>query len=186
MNYAVVVKNLSKQYDLYPADRPWRLHERLVKGFRRLQPRERFWALRDITFSVGAGRVVGVIGSNGSEKSTLLRLIAGVGRADSGHVKVNQRVSGLLDLGTGFHPDLIGRENIFVNAVIGGLTRREIAQRFDSIMAFSELEAFILYRKRSANPSCWSYRLGRMRAQTARQLILHFRPRMFALWRAES
>jgi lipopolysaccharide transport system ATP-binding protein len=143
MDYAVVVENLSKRYYLYHGDRPWTLHETLVKGFHRLQPREQFWALRDVSFNIQPGRVLGVIGSNGSGKSTLLRLIGGVGRADAGYIKVNQRIAGLLDLGTGFHPDLTGRENVFVNGVISGLTRREVAQRFDSIVDFAELESFI-------------------------------------------
>ena len=143
MDYAVVVKGLSKQFYQYHADRPWTLHETLVKGFRRLQPAERFWALDDVSFSVAPGRVVGVIGSNGSGKSTLLRLIGGVGRADKGYVRVSQRISGLLDLGTGFHPELTGRENVFVNGVISGLTRREVAERFDEMVAFAELESFI-------------------------------------------
>jgi homopolymeric O-antigen transport system ATP-binding protein len=143
MDYAVIVENLSKRYYLYHADRPWTLHETLVKGFRGLQPREQFWALRDISFKVAPGRVVGVVGSNGSGKSTLLRLVGGVGRADTGYVKVNQHIGALLDLGTGFHPDLTGRENVFVNGVISGLTRREVTQRFDSIVAFAELESFI-------------------------------------------
>lgn len=143
MDYAVIVQGLSKQFYRYHVDRPWTLHETLVKGFRRLQPAERFWALRDVTFSVVPGRVVGVIGFNGSGKSTLLRLIGGVGRPDRGYVKVNQRIGALLDLGTGFHPDLTGRENVFVNGVISGLTRREVAKRFDEIVAFAELEEFI-------------------------------------------
>jgi lipopolysaccharide transport system ATP-binding protein len=143
MDYAVVVEGLSKQYYLYHADRPWTLHEALVRGLRRLQPAQRFWALRDISFSVAPGRVVGLVGPNGSGKSTLLRLIGGVGRPDKGRVRVNQRISGLLDLGTGFHPDLTGRENAFVNGVISGLTRSDVAERFDSIVAFAELEAFI-------------------------------------------
>lgn len=143
MDYAVVVKGLSKQFYRYHADRPWTLHETLVKGLRRLQPAERFWALDDVTFSVAPGRVVGVIGSNGSGKSTLLRLIGGVGRADKGYVTVSQRISGLLDLGTGFHPELTGRENVFVNGVISGLTRREVAKQFDEIVAFAELDSFI-------------------------------------------
>ena len=143
MDYALVVKGLSKQYYLYHADRPWTLHETFVRGFHRLKPVDRFWALRDISFSVAPGRVVGVVGSNGSGKSTLLRLIAGVGRADSGHIQVKQHIGALLDLGTGFHADLTGRENVFINGVIGGLTRREVAQQFDSIVAFAELESFI-------------------------------------------
>ena len=143
MNNAIVVKGLSKQYYQYPADRPWTLHETLVRGFRRIRPHERFWALRDVSFSITPGRVVGIMGSNGSGKSTLLRLIAGVGRPDTGSIQVNQRIAGLLDLGTGFHPELTGRENVFVNGVISGLTRSEVRQNFDSIVAFAELESFI-------------------------------------------
>jgi len=143
MDYAVVVKGLSKQFYRYHADRPWTLHETLVKGLRCLQPAERFWALDDVTFNIAPGRAVGVIGSNGSGKSTLLRLIGGVGRPDKGYVTVSQRISGLLDLGTGFHPELTGRENVFVNGVISGLSRREVAKQFDEIVAFAELESFI-------------------------------------------
>jgi len=173
MDYAVVVKDLSKQYYLYHADRPGTLHETLIRGFRRLRPSERFWALRDVSFSIAPGRVVGVVGSNGSGKSTLLRLIAGVGRADSGSIKVNQRLGGLLDLGTGFHPDLTGRENAFVNGVISGLTRREVAQRFDSIVAFAELESFI------DNP-IRTYSTG-MQMRLGFAIAIHSRPEMLLI-----
>ncbi len=143
MDYSVVVKGLSKQFYRYHADRPGTLHETLVRGLRRLRPAERFWALRDVTFNVAPGRMLGMVGANGSGKSTLLRLIGGVGRADEGSIEVYRRMGALLDLGTGFHPDLTGRENVFVNGVICGLTRREVARRFDSIVAFAELETFI-------------------------------------------
>jgi lipopolysaccharide transport system ATP-binding protein len=143
MDHAVVVKNLTKRFHMYHADRPGTLHETFVKGFGRLRPAERFWALRDVSFDVPYGRVVGIVGSNGSGKSTLMRLIAGVGRPDSGSVTVNAHLGALLDLGTGFHPDLTGRENILVNGVISGLTRREVARHFDSIVEFAELRPFI-------------------------------------------
>jgi len=143
MEYAVSVKGLSKHFYRYHADRPWTFHEAFVKGLRRLQPFERFWALRDVTFSVVPGKVVGIVGPNGSGKSTLLRLIGGVGRPDKGSVEVNSQIGALLDLGTGFHPDLTGRENVFISGVISGLTRREVTQRLDSIVAFAELEQFI-------------------------------------------
>jgi lipopolysaccharide transport system ATP-binding protein len=143
---AIIVQNLSKSFHLYHADRPPTLKEALVRGLRglrRMAPAERFWALRDVSFSVAPGRLVGVIGPNGAGKSTLLRLIGGVGRPDEGQVTVHGRIGALLDLGTGFHPDLTGRENVFINGVISGLTRHEVDQRFDSIVAFAELEAFI-------------------------------------------
>jgi len=143
MDYSLVVNGLSKQFYRYYADRPWTLHETLARGLRRFHPFERFWALRDVSFSVAVGRMVGLIGANGSGKSTLLRLVGGVGRPDEGSIEVYRRMGALLDLGTGFHPDLTGRENVFVNGVICGLTRREVADRFDSIVSFAELEAFI-------------------------------------------
>ena len=143
MDYAVVVRGLSKQFSRYHADRPGTLHEALVKGLRRMQPAEHFWALRDVSFSVAAGNTLGIVGPNGSGKSTLLRLIGGIGRPDAGTFEVRKRIGALLDLGAGFHPDLTGRENVFISGVISGLTRREVAQRFDSIVAFAELEAFI-------------------------------------------
>jgi lipopolysaccharide transport system ATP-binding protein len=102
-----------------------------------------FWALREVSFSVARGQMLGVIGKNGSGKSTLLRIIGGVGRPDEGTVETNGRIGALLELGTGFHPDLTGRENVFLQGVISGLTRREVRQRFDEIVAFAEIEDFI-------------------------------------------
>lgn len=143
MNYAVVVEGLSKQFSRSHPDRPRTLHEALVKGLRGLQHSEQFWALQDVSFSVKPGRALGVIGSNGSGKSTLLRLVGGVGKADKGSVVVNGRIGALLDFGAGFNPDLTGRENVIVGGVIAGLTRREVSKRFDSIVAFAELESFV-------------------------------------------
>jgi len=173
MDYAVIVKGLSKQFYRYHADRPWTLHETLVKGLRRLQAAERFWALDDVTFNVEPGRVVGVIGSNGSGKSTLLRLIGGVGRADKGYVRVSQRIGGLLDLGTGFHPELTGRENVFVNGVISGLTRREVAARFDEIVAFAELDS-------SIDNAIRTYSTG-MQMRLGFAIAIHTRPELLLI-----
>jgi len=143
---AIVVQNLSKSFRRYDADRPQTLKEAFLHGLgslRRLAPKEPFCALRDVSFSVAPGRMVGVIGPNGAGKSTLLRLVGGVGRPDEGEVTVQGRIGALLDLGIGFHPDLTGRENVFVNGVIAGLTRNKVARRFDSIVEFAELEPFI-------------------------------------------
>jgi lipopolysaccharide transport system ATP-binding protein len=104
---------------------------------------DEFWALQDVSFEVAPGRMAGIIGRNGSGKSTLLRLTGGVGKADRGRIITRGRIGALIDLGAGFHPDLSGRENVFINGVISGLTRKEVMKNFDSIVAFAELEDFI-------------------------------------------
>ena len=143
MRGTVVVQGLGKQFRRYHRDRPVTLKEAVVRGLRQMKPVEQFWALRELSCSVAAGRTLGVIGNNGAGKSTLLRLIGGVGRPDEGSVQVHGRIGALLDLGVGFHPDLTGRENVFVSGVIAGLTRHEVTQRFDSIVAFAELQQSI-------------------------------------------
>lgn len=143
MRDAIIVQGLSKEFHRYPANRPRTLKERFVRGWWHRGSIERFWALQDVSFNIAPGRMVGVIGRNGAGKSTLLRLVGGVGRPDRGSLKVHGRINAILDLGAGFHPDLTGRENVFVSGVIAGLTHREIRRRFDSIVAFAELRAFI-------------------------------------------
>src|SRR3954468_11458991 len=110
---------------------------------RDLRPDETFAAMRDVTFDVPRGRTLGVIGRNGSGKSTLLKLVAGITKPTSGTVHVNGRISALIELGAGFHPEISGRENVFINGIMLGLTKREIAKRFDEIVEFAELEDFI-------------------------------------------
>jgi lipopolysaccharide transport system ATP-binding protein len=140
---AIHVENLGKRFRSYHADRPGTLKEAILRGLKRLGPKEVFWALRDVSFRVEKGKMVGIIGTNGAGKSTLLRLIGGVGRADAGTVRVAGRIGALLDVTTGFHPDLTGRENIFISGVIAGLIRREVQERMDRIVQFAELEEFI-------------------------------------------
>lgn len=111
-------------------------------GFKK-EPREEFWALRDVSFSVDEGETVGIIGPNGSGKSTVLKLISRIIEPSSGDIEVNGRVGALLELGAGFHPDLTGRENIYLNGSILGLSRTDIHSRIDRIIAFAELERFI-------------------------------------------
>jgi ABC-2 type transport system ATP-binding protein len=102
-----------------------------------------FYALRNVSFSIDAGEVVGIVGRNGSGKSTILKLIAGVMAPTEGEVHVMGRVSPLIELGAGFHPDLTGRENIQMNASILGMTARETRERFDDIVEFAELQEFV-------------------------------------------
>jgi ABC-2 type transport system ATP-binding protein len=105
--------------------------------------REQLWALRGITLDVAAGESIGVVGRNGSGKSTLLRLLAGVSQPTEGRVRVRGRVAPLISVGVGFHPELTGRENVYVNGTILGLSRREIDARFDEIVDFAEIADFI-------------------------------------------
>lgn len=140
MDDAIVVRQLGKRYHRSQGSRPRTLKEALVRGFRQKGPVDSFWAVRDVHFRLAPGRMLGVIGRNGAGKSTLLRLLGKVGLPDEGSVETNGRIGALLDLGAGFQPDLTGRENVFVRGVIAGLTRREIANRFDAIVDFAELE----------------------------------------------
>jgi lipopolysaccharide transport system ATP-binding protein len=102
-----------------------------------------FWALKDVNFHVQEGEVVGVVGRNGAGKSTLLKILSRITAPTTGRIEVRGRLASLLEVGTGFHPELSGRENIFLNGAILGMTRREVAHKFDQIVAFAETEAFI-------------------------------------------
>ncbi|MBM3707512.1 MAG: ABC transporter ATP-binding protein [Actinobacteria bacterium] len=138
-NPAMEVRNVTKHYIIRHQKNP-SLKDTILKG---REMYEKFSALEDITFSVNHGETFGIIGSNGSGKSTLLKIIAKVLKPTSGEVIVNGTVSALLELGAGFHTDLTGRENIYLNASILGLKRKDINKRFDDIIEFSELEQFI-------------------------------------------
>jgi ABC-type polysaccharide/polyol phosphate transport system ATPase subunit len=134
------VDDVTKSFRMHN-DRPNSLKQLLVTR-RRSRPEE-FTALRDVSFDVYEGEVFGVIGQNGSGKSTLLKCMAGILQPNKGRVQVNRRMSALLELGAGFHPELSGRDNVFLNAAILGMSRSEIARRFDDIVEFSGLQSFI-------------------------------------------
>ena len=137
---AITVDDVSKRFRLY-RDRTSSLKELLL---RRAGSRyEEFWAVRNVSLEVPKGCTYGLIGHNGSGKSTLLRVMAGIHRPTSGSVSISGRVSALLELGAGFHPELSGRENVYLNGAILGMSRRDIDERIDEIIEFSGLEGFI-------------------------------------------
>lgn len=119
------------------------LKERIVNFGRSQRHRSDFWALREIGFEITAGSSVGLVGANGSGKSTLLKVIGGIIQTDSGFVERRGRVAALLELGAGFHPDLTGRENVYLNGSILGLSQKQTSEYFDSIVEFSEIGDFI-------------------------------------------
>jgi lipopolysaccharide transport system ATP-binding protein len=147
---AIVVQQLGKQYRLASGPRAsYRtLRESLAETFTRLRRGARsqantFWALQDVSFTIPEGGVVGIIGHNGAGKSTLLKILSRITKPTTGRVALQGRVGSLLEVGTGFHPELSGRENIYLNGSILGMSRREIQRRFDEIVAFAEVEQFL-------------------------------------------
>src|SRR5450432_1582123 len=161
MSTVIKVENLSKQYRLgsvgtgsfaHDVNRGWHLirgkedpylkisetNDRTQKG-----NSEYIWALKDINFNVKQGEVLGIIGRNGAGKSTLLKILSRTTTPTTGNVKMKGRVASLLEVGTGFHPELSGRENIFLNGAILGMTKQEIKTKFNEIVAFAEVEKFL-------------------------------------------
>jgi lipopolysaccharide transport system ATP-binding protein len=152
---AITIAGVSKRYAIGRSQRATNFRESIVsvlgapvRRLQRLAGRDSsettdFWALTDVSFSVGVGDVVGIIGPNGAGKSTLLKILSRITPPTKGYIDLDGRVSSLLEVGTGFHPELTGRENIFLNGAILGMLRDEIRRKFDAIVAFAELEKFI-------------------------------------------
>src|ERR1700674_4302814 len=145
MTTAIELVNVSKIYRRYGGRQFATLKSALLQRsiLRDPQPRETFPALTEVSFSVPKGSTYGVMGRNGSGKSTALKLVAGITKPTSGTVRVDGRLSALIELGAGFHPEISGRENVFINGIMLGLTRRQIQNRFDDIVDFAELREFI-------------------------------------------
>jgi len=141
-NHAIIVEGLGKRYRLRK-EQDRTLKGTLLGALRRRSVRNDLWALKDVRLSVRRGETFGIIGANGAGKSTLLGVLAGTIRPTEGHIHVEGRLSSLLELGAGFHPDLTGRENVYLNASILGLPRSSIAEKFDDIVAFAGLAPFI-------------------------------------------
>jgi lipopolysaccharide transport system ATP-binding protein len=143
---ALRTTGLGKLYRVGPREPYAALRDRIVDVVRlRRRPRDTttMWAVKDVTFDVRAGEVVGIIGRNGAGKSTLLKLLARITWPTEGGAEVHGRVGSLLDVGAGFHPELSGRENVYLNGAVLGMSRAEIRRKFDAIVAFSEVEEFL-------------------------------------------
>lgn len=159
MSSIITIENLSKKYiishqkqERYTALRDVLAHSAKRYANKLLHPfaapasnptHEEFWALKDVSFDIQQGDRVGIIGRNGAGKSTLLKILSRITAPTSGQIRIRGRVSSLLEVGTGFHPELSGRENIFLNGAILGMSRAEIGRKFDEIVAFAEIEKFL-------------------------------------------
>lgn len=154
----IEIKNLGKKYNIthqrgsYVALRdvltgilknPFKFAKHKVKQVAGFEKKEEFWALRNLNLEIHKGDIVGIIGHNGAGKSTLLKILTGITPPTEGEIVMRGRVASLLEVGTGFHPELSGRENIFLNGAILGMTKKEIARKFDEIVAFSGVEKFL-------------------------------------------
>src|SRR6059036_2014534 len=145
MTPAITLTNVTKVYRRYTGRQFSTLKSALLQRslLRDLRPDQTFPALTNVSFSVPRGSTYGVIGRNGSGKSTALKLVAGITKPTSGIVRVDGRISALIELGAGFHPEISGRENVFINGIMLGLTKREVHERFDEIVDFAEMREFI-------------------------------------------
>ena len=144
------VEGIGKRYRVGEHERYTALRDVLARAlagpFRKnghRKPQDWIWALKDVSFEVKQGEVVGLVGRNGAGKSTLLKILSRITKPTEGYAEVHGRVVSLLEVGTGFHPELTGRENIFLNGAILGMRKAEIARKFDEIVAFAEIERFI-------------------------------------------
>lgn len=141
MEHIIKIKGLSKKYTIAHLNSD--LREIICNFFKKRNKKEIFWALQNISFEMERGEVLGLLGGNGAGKSTLLKLISKVTYPTSGSIEIKGKVGALLEVGTGFHPDLTGRENIFLSGAILGMKRKDIKKHFDEIVHFSEVEQFL-------------------------------------------
>lgn len=139
----IKVQNLGKKYKIGLKEPYYSLRDSVANLFKRKKPRDEFWALQDINFEIKKGEVLGIIGPNGAGKSTLLKIISRITPPTTGRIFICGKVASLLEVGTGFHPELTGRENIYLSGAVLGMSRVEIKKKFDQIVEFSGISQFI-------------------------------------------
>ena len=150
----IQVKDIAKKYVIRHENAPYKTFQEtiikaakapfnLIKNNGRLPKKEIFWALKDITFDVNRGEVIGIIGRNGAGKTTILKILSRITEPTEGEITLRGRVASLLEVGTGFHPELTGRENVYLNGAVLGMTKKEIDSKFDEIVKFAEVEKFL-------------------------------------------
>jgi len=147
--FAIRAEGIGKRYRVGERERYQALRDVITRAFtapfRRSErrPTDYVWAIRDLSFNIAPGEVVGLVGRNGAGKTTLLKILSRVTRPTTGYAEVRGRIGSLLEVGTGFHPELTGRENVYLSGAILGMTKREIAQKFDAIVAFADVDRFL-------------------------------------------
>ena len=171
MSTTVCVENIGKAYRLGVANRNAFMRTLRSKFYGETE--EFFWALRDVSFDVKEGEVLGILGHNGAGKSTLLKILSQITTPTTGSIKLRGRIASLLEVGTGFHPELTGRDNVFLNGAILGMRRWEVAQRLDEIIAFAEVDEFI-------NTPVKRYSTG-MRVRLAFAVAAHLEPEILVV-----
>ena len=177
MQSILEVRNLSKRYRLAPAATS--LREAFAQLPGKLFSRDKtngskeFWALRDVSFNVGRGEAIGLVGRNGAGKSTLLKILSRIADPTAGEVNIYGRTGSLLGIGMGFHPDFTGRENVFLNGVMLGMSRREVRSKFGEIAAFAEIEKFL--------DTPVKYYSSGMYVRLAFAVAVHFEPEILIL-----
>lgn len=149
MSVILEIENISKKFKIYHNKQPYlSLRDTIVDAIKHPSKvfqteTEEFWALKDVSFTVNEGESIGIIGKNGAGKSTLLKILSRITPPTKGKITLRGRVASLLEVGTGFHPELTGRENVYFNGAILGMKRSEIKRKFDEIVAFAGVEKFI-------------------------------------------
>ena len=172
MTPAINIESISKKYYITPNEPYYKTLRESLSSFGSGKKKKEFWALRDISFSAETGETIGIIGENGAGKTTLLKILSKITKPTSGKGRINGRVASLLEVGTGFHPELTGRENIYLNGVILGLKKKEIDKSFENIVDFAGLSKFLNTPLKHYSTGMWARLAFSVAAHLEREILL--------------